>query len=112
MATDEWVRLTTEIIKDKQRERMRVEQRIASARLELDRIDDDLRSLQKALDLFSEKHGLTRDDVTDVDEEVARVYRGKSVKEMLVEWANRHNGTLRNAGCLPVLCGSRLVYRP
>ena len=40
MATDEWVRLTTEIIKDKQRERMRVEQRIASARLELDRIDE------------------------------------------------------------------------
>ncbi len=82
-----------ELIDDAHDERRKAEQRLAAARRAIETLNRKIEALQLTLDTYRTKYGLPKMAVTmPVTEEQARQYRNLSVKDMILRWADQHDG--------------------
>jgi hypothetical protein len=88
----EWERSTLELLSEEQAERQRLEQRLVTAQHALEEVDQRVAAIQATLDAYRTRHGLTRPAADQVAVTLADEYHDLNYKEIVLKWADRHDG--------------------
>lgn len=89
----DWQAATMELIRRlEQDKKLKAEQRVAAAQRALDAVNQQIAVLYSAMEVWRAAYGLPKVPVSNATPEMMAEYQGMSPKEMLLHWADTHDG--------------------
>ena len=88
-----WEQETLALIDEMQKDRLKVEQRRVTAERQIADLDTDIAALRRAIDRYRASRGQAKAPLI-VTETEAAPYKGQTAKEMILTWADAHDGTI------------------
>jgi hypothetical protein len=87
-----WERETLELLRESQLEASRLEQKLIQLQRQAADATKRLDSIQQTLDAYRAKHGRSALSASALDKQLATIYEGLNPKQMVLHWAEDHDG--------------------